>query len=234
MPTVTRCFTPLLGKRIRVVGLDECGALPAAATPDAMLATDGFITVSLSAEVEEGAEILTKKASGALCVNEKFADSFKRFTMELGFCGVNPSLLAMVSNAVPYLDYAGNVAGFKVPEGEIDTQFSFELWTGLAGGVCVPGAAAAGGYLLLPFVAGGVVGDIEVTGEDAVNFSLTGASTKGGNQWGVGPFDVVLNDAVPPVPAPLPEALDPFDHLLMMETAVAPPPDACDPLPMVA
>jgi hypothetical protein len=28
MPTITKCFTPLLGKRIRTVVLDECGALP--------------------------------------------------------------------------------------------------------------------------------------------------------------------------------------------------------------
>lgn len=230
----TKCFTPLLGKRLRVVTLDECGALPAAAAPDALLATDGFITISLSSEVEEGAEIITKKADGSLCVNEKFSDSFKRFTVEIEFCNVNPSLLSMVSNAEPYEDYAGDVAGFTVPEGLIDKFFSLELWTGLAGGVCAPGAESAGGYVLMPFVAGGVLGDIEVGGEDAVNFSLTGAYTKGGNQWGVGPFDVVLDDTVTPVPAPLPTALDPFDHLLMIETAVAPPPSACNPAVMPA
>jgi hypothetical protein len=206
----------------------------AAATPDSLIATDGFVTVSLSAEVEEGAEILTKKADGSLCVNEKFSDSFKRFNVEITFCGVNPSLLSMVSVAEPYLNYAGEVAGFTIPEGAIDKQFSLELWTGMAGGVCVPGAESAGGYLLLPFVQGGVPGDLEIGGEDAVNFSLTGAYTKGGNQWGVGPFDVVLDDAVPPVAAPLPTALDPFDHLLMIDTAVAPPPSACSPQPMAA
>lgn len=188
----TKCFTPLLGKRLRVTTLDECGNYPASSTPDSNLATDGFITVSLSSEVEDGAEIITKKADGSLCVNEKFADSFKRFTVGMEFCGVNPSLMAMISNAEPYNDYAGDVAGFTVPEGVIDKQFAFELWTGMAGAVCVPGADSAGGYLLLPFVQGGVLGDIEVTGEDAVNFSLTGAYTKGGNAWDVGPYDVLL------------------------------------------
>lgn len=187
----TKCFTPLLGKRIRVTTLDECGNVPAQGTANAVLATDGFITVSLSSEVEEGAEIITKKADGSLCVNEKFANSFKRFTVEMEFCGVNPSLLSMVSNAEPYADYALDIAGITVPEGVIDKQFAFELWTGLAGGVCVPGAETAGGYLLLPFVQGGVLGDLEIGGEDAINFSLTGAYTKGGNAWDVGPYDVV-------------------------------------------
>jgi hypothetical protein len=230
----TKCFTPLLGKRLRVTSLDECGALPIAGVEEAILATDGFITLSLSSEVEEGAEILTTKADGSLCVNEKKSDSFKRFTVEAEFCGVNPSLLSMVSIAEPYLDYAGDVAGFTVPEGAIEKWFGLELWTGMAGGLCLPGQEAAGGYMLLPFIVGGVLGDIEITGEDAVNFSLTGAYTKGGNQWGVGPFDVVMSDAVPPVPAPLPTALDPFDHLLMMDTGVAPPPSACDPQAMPA
>lgn len=187
----TRCFAPLLGKRIRVTTVDSCGALPATATPNVVLATDGFISVSLSAETEDGVEILTKKADGSLCVNEKFADSFKRFTVEATFCGVNPSLLSMISNVETYLNYAGNIGGFTIAEGRLNTYFALELWTGLAGGACSPTLAEAGGYMLLPFLAGGVLGDLEVNGEDAVNFSVTGMYTKGGNQWGVGPFSVM-------------------------------------------
>lgn len=229
----TRTFTPLLGKRIRVTVLDDCGNFPAASAPDSLIVTDGFITLSLSAEVEDGAEIITKKADGSLCVNEKFSDSFKRFTMEIEFCGVNPALVSMVSVAEPYEGYTeGDIIGFRVPEGAIEKQFGFELWTGLAGAACAPGAESAGGYLLLPFVQGGVPGDIEVTSEDAVNFTLTGAYTKGGNQWGVGPYDVLFNPLpAPGAAAPLPTPLDPFDHLLMVETSVAPPPSADEPQP---
>lgn len=79
--------------------------------------------------------------------------------------------------------------------------------------------------MLLPFVVGGVLGDIEITGEDAVTFSMTGAYTKGGNGWGVGPYDVLMDNTTPPgVEAPLPTALDPFDHMLLVSTSVAPPP----------
>jgi hypothetical protein len=224
----THCFVPLLGKMIRVTEIDSCGAL---LTAGQQLATDGFVTLTLSAEVEEGTEIIVRKASGALCVNEKQADSFKRFTVEIEFCGVNPSLLSLVTNAVPYAD-GEEIIGFTVPEGEIKKWFALELWTGLSGVVCAPGTEEASGYILLPFVTAGVLGDIEVTGEDAITFSMEGAGTKGGNAWGVGPYDVYAPALTPGVAGPLPEALDPYDHFLMIETNIAPPPDACDPSPV--
>src|SRR3546814_3229664 len=116
--------------------------------------------------------------SGSLCVNERTSDSFKRFTLEMEFCGVDPDLLSVTTNAEPYADYDLENAGFTVAEGTIDKRFSFELWTGLSGRACEPGDEEASGYLLLPFVNAGVLGDIEVTGEDAVTFSMTGAFTK--------------------------------------------------------
>jgi len=226
----THCLIPLLGKMLRVTELDSCGV---PLTTGEYVATDGFVSITLSAEVEDGTEIVVRKANGSLCVNEKMADSFKRFTVEIHFCGVNPSLLGIVSNAEPYSDGGtptADIIGFTVAEGEIQKWFSLELWTGLTGQVCAPGADEASGYILLPFVVAGVLGDLEVTGEDAVDFSITGAATKGGNQWGVGPFDVVKDDLG--ASAPLPVAIDAFDHLLMIDTALAPPPSACDPSPI--
>jgi hypothetical protein len=226
----THCFAPLLGKRLRVTELDSCGVV----LPNALrLSTDGFITLSLSSEVEDGAEIIVKKASGALCVNERQASSFKRFNVEIEFCGVNPSLLAMVTNAEEYMDYAGDAAGFTIGEGELKKWFALELWMGMSGQVCAPGTEEASAYMVLPFVVGGVPGDITVDGENAVTFSLSGAVTRGGNGWGVGPYDVLMDSTLgAPAPAPLPTALDPFDHLLLIDTALAPPPESCDPIPV--
>lgn len=339
MTATTKCYAPILGKRIRVTSVSNCGVVPASATPNAWLATDGFISVKLTTQIENGAEILTKKADGSLCVNEKLADSFKRFDVEIDFCGVNPSLMGMVSNAKPYLDYMGRVAGFTVGEGVFNEFFALELWTGLAGASCVPGVQEASGYLLLPFVAAGSVGDMEINGDKSVDFSIKNSYTKGGNSWGVGPFNVLagsfgtnevqtvtitgaptggnfrlvfngqqtalipwnataaqvqsaleaLNNIAPgditvtggPGPAtpyvvtfssggawasedvpqmtatnaftggvtpaiavttttpgaggpagPLPTALDPFDHFLLVDTQVPPPPAACNPQPM--
>jgi hypothetical protein len=227
----TRCFIPVLGKRLRVTSVTECGAVPAPATVDAWLATDGFVTVTLSAEVEDGTEIIVKNAAGALCVNEKQSPSFKRFTAEIEFCGVNPSLLGMVSSVTPYEDYAGNIAGFTQGEGPIEKFFALELWTGLSGQACEPGAESAGGYLLLPFLQAGTLGGITINGDNAVTFSMTGSYTKGGNAWGVGPYLVLDDDGDP---AALPTALDDDDHLLLVDTSLSPPPAACDPQPAPA
>lgn len=226
----THCFIPVLGKRLRITTLDACGNPPAAGAANSVAVTDGFITVSLSSEVEDGAEIITKKADGTLCVNQKLGNAFKRFTVQIDFCGVNPSILAQVTNAATYTDYNTDIAGFTVGEGAIIDKFALELWTGMAGAACLPGAAFSGGYLLLPFVVGGVLGDITVDGENAVTFSLTGAYTQGGNVWGVGPFNVVNNASA--VASPLPTALDPLTHLLLMDTALAPPASSCNPVLM--
>lgn len=228
MPTKT--FRPVRGKRIRVTRLTEDGQLLAPGTEDAQIVTSGYITTTFSAETEDGAEIIVKNANGDLCVNEKLSDSFKRFTVEMELCGVNPSLLAMMSNANTYEDWNGDVSGLVVSEGTIDEAFALEQWTGLSGGTRTPGAEEASGYMLLPFVNGGVLGDIAVESENAVTFSITGAYTRSGGGWGEGPYNVLMNEEGEP--APLPSPLDPFDHLLIIQTDVAPPPSADDPAPM--
>jgi len=227
----TTCYIPILGKRLRITKLDSCGNLPAAGTADSQLITDGFISVNLTSEVEDGAEIITKKADGTFCVNEKLPNSFKRFTSEVSLCGVNPSLLAMMTNAETYEGYTvSDIIGITVPEGTIDSAFALELWTGITGAACLPGSAFSGGYFLLPFMQAGVLGDITIDGENAVSFSMTGAYTRGGNQWDTGPYNVLYNGSS--VPSPLPTAVDEFDHLLLVETTLAPPVSACSPLPM--
>ena len=217
-------YIPVLGKRLRLTRLDVCGNVPEAAALDAVVTTKGFISVGLTAEVETGTEIMTRRADGSICVNERLSDEFKRFNVEIEFCGVDPGTLSVTTNAKVYNDYQEDPRGFTVGEGKIEGKYALELWTGLSGQACVPGAEEASGYLLLPFVQAGVLGDISVNGENAVTFSMTGGFTKGGNAWGVGPYDVLMDDAS--APAPLPTAIDTFDHLLMIDTALAPPAEA--------
>lgn len=226
MANQTLCFTPLLGKMLRLIALDSCGNVPATGTANAVVQTEGFITVKLSAQVEAGADIVTKKADGSLCVNTKVADSFKRFDVEMEFCGVDPGALSLVTNAQIYQDASSNNAGIVVPEGQITKAFSLELWTGVQG-QCAAGAAVASGYLLLPYVNGGVIGDMEVNGEKAISFSMKGGYTRGGNNWGVGPYSVLNGAGGAGTKAKLPSPLDPSDHLLLVQTNVAPPPSLC-------
>lgn len=181
--TNTHKFAPVLGKRIRVTQMNDDGTVGGF-----YIATDGFITVSLAAQVEDGTEIITRNAFGQLCVNEKLNPTFKRFDVELELCGVNPTLLSYMTNAKTYADYAGDAAGITIGEGEIIGQFALEVWTGLSGAL---NDTHADGYMLLPLIGKGNVDDIKVDGENAIDFNVKGASTRGGNQWGRGPYDVV-------------------------------------------
>jgi len=86
-------------------------------------------------------------------------------------------------------------------------------------------AGVSYGYFLIPFVKGGVIGDFTI-GNDAVNFTLSGAKSKDGNTWGSGPYDVVKDQTG--APSPLLEPVDSRDHLWMQVTTVAPPEPSCD------
>jgi len=97
--------------------------------------------------------------------------------------------------------------------------FALEVWSGVPGVAC-SGAAGAFGYLLLPFLQGGVIGDFTIENA-AVTFTVTGATTKDGNGWGVGPHKVMPDAAG--APAVLPNPLDPDDHLVVLFTTIAPP-----------
>lgn len=222
----TKSITPIRGKRIRITQLDDCGQL----TPSSLqIVSSGFVTVSLSPQVEDGTDIQVRNASGALCVNERGNPSFSGFDVEIEFCEVNPSVITMTTNAEDYENYAGDIAGFTVPEGEITGMFALELWTGIAGVACGDDGDEASGYMLLPMVAAGTLGDVEIGGEDAITFTLSNSSTRGGNTWGVGPYNVLGNEGTP---APLPTPLDSLDHFLMLETFVSPPEDSTDPAPV--
>jgi hypothetical protein len=221
----TRCFKPIFGKRIRVSKMDQsCRAVTGGDCAE--IVTDGFVSLTLSSETEDGVVVTTKKASGAICVNFKAPDAFLRFTLEMEFCGVDPDLLSFMTNMTAYADWAGDIVGATVYEGAVDEKFGLEIWTGLANYEAPTGGTIeeASGYVVLPCVNAGVLGDITIDGENAVSFTMTGAYTVSGHQWGVGLHNVLMNGSTPDV---LPEALLPTEPMLIMETGVAPPPSAC-------
>lgn len=227
-----KCFSLVLGKKIRVTRLDSCCTPPVSGTACSYVVSDGFVRVSMSAEVSDGTEIAPTKADGTTCYTIKTPDSFTRFTVEIEFCQVDPELFEMMSNADPFVDYNGDTSGFVVSDGNLDKRFALELWTGIASdAACEPGSEENSGYFLLPCVQGGVFGDFEVTGDGESNFTLTGAFTQRALGWGVGPYDVLLDATDTPAPLPAP-GMPTDSHYLATLTGVAPPPANCGCLPM--
>lgn len=188
------CYPIVRGRRLRATRLDGCGN--PVLGPDSTVVTGGFISVALTANIEEGEAINVTNANGDVCVLDQPCPKFQDYSVVVTFCDVNPVLFNLMSGQ-PLVTNGGDTVGFRMNSDvdACDSGFALELWTGIPADACEAGVSASYGYLLLPFVQGGVLGDFTVENA-AINFSLTGARTKKGSGWGVGPYDVVTNPEV--------------------------------------
>lgn len=227
---MTQCPALIRGRALRVTRLDGCGSpVPGSLS---QVVSKGFISVGLTANTEEGEEIKIKNANDELCINDTPPPKFTGYELEINLCGVDPDMVALFTgNQIVYNeDTVPEAIGFRINSGvNLDASgFALELWTGVAGQACSDGQTSYG-YLLIPFVKGGVLGDFTVE-NGAVNFVITGALSKDGASWGVGPYDVTLD--ADDLPAPLSEAIDDEDHLHMQVTLVPPPTAQCGAIPL--
>lgn len=193
--------------------------------PDSVVQTEGFISVGLTANTQEGTVISVVNAAGNECVSDTPPPKFVSYTVAISFCGVDPELLSMLTGQPVVLSADGEeVVGFRQnSKVEVDlVGFALELWSGVPQAACDESGDPSYGYILLPFIKGGVLGDFTVENA-AVNFSLSGATTRDGSGWGVGPFDVVRDESN--LPGPLNEPIDDGDHLHVEVTTVPPPSD---------
>jgi len=218
---------------MRVTALDGCGRPRNGAC--ASIVSDGFVSVAFTANTDTGTAISVQNAAGKTCISDTPCPTFNGYTVEITFCEVNPLLLAMVSGQAALFDAASGAGnGFTIDSdiSACDSGFALELWSNVPGVACDPdvaGAQGSFGYLLVPFLQGGVLGDFTIQ-NDAVSFVLSGAATKTGSGWDVGPYDVSLDGDGDP--APLPRAIKKGEHLWVQQTAVSPPEPSCDCAPM--
>lgn len=215
-------FTPIRGRMARIVRLDGCGN--PALGPDSVVVTEGLITVGLSPQTQDSTAISVTNMAGKPCVNDTPPPQVTGYALEITMCGVDPNLVNLFTgNPLVYNDEVTPEAiGFRVNTGtSLDgSGFALELWTGVPAAVCGPGESQKFGYLLLPFIQGGIVGDLTVE-NGATNLTITGAQTKDGSGWGVGPFDIQRDASGQD--SPLFDPADSRDHLHMQVVNLAPP-----------
>jgi hypothetical protein len=227
----TSCPSFLRGNVMRVTRLDGCGR-PVYGDGN-LVTSDGFVTVTLSAEVQDGEEVTVTKANGQTCIDDKACDQLRWYTVESEFCQVDPDLVQMMNPSwEKILDYQGNTIGYDaIADLDCSTGFGLEVWMNTYGtdDAC-SGEAAQGswGYLLLPWVIGGAPGDLEI-GNDAVSFSFTGR-TKLGSRWGKGPYPVMLGANA--IPGPLLTPVGPRTPYRLFVTTVRPPEPECGAQPL--
>lgn len=221
----TYCYSMVRGRRMRVTVLDECGAPPAEGTPNSMAVTKGFVSVAVEVDVEDGDEFIVKNADGDLCINSRSRDQIKRLNLTMEFCQVDPGLFSAITGVELELDAApgADVAGFRLKEGALETNFALEVWSGIPNTECVPGQALPSVYNLFPYVTNGILQGYTIE-NDAATFEIT-AWTQGGSGWGVGPYNVIRDGMGNPSPLLVP--IDATTHLVQRRTTVAPPAAVC-------
>ena len=230
---VTKCLPLAKGRRIRVTRLDGCGR--PIYGEDSQVVSKGFISVSYTANTTESDEINVPNASGEVCIYEASVTSLVGYGIEIAFCNVDPELISILTGQEVVVGADGStVIGF-----DVDTKVSFdnsnfalELWAGSpAGDACsTEGAEGSYGYVLLPFVSGGILGDFTVENA-AVTFTVTGANTKEGNAWGNGPYDVMLGAGGTPAKMSKPVTTSTALRTILVD--LAPPADACGARPLL-
>lgn len=216
-------FSLVRGRAMRATKVSACGE--PVLGPDSVVTTDGFVSAAFSPNTETGETITVTNANGKRCVNDEPDAQFINYGVTISFCGVNPELITMMTGQPVVLDDTGEPVGFRVNSKiALIGAFALEVWTGVAGQACGEAGESIYGYSLAPFIKGGTLGDFTFQ-NGSVDFTLQNATTRDGTGWGVGPYDVVMDGGVP---GPLLEALDPYDHLHMQVTTVAPPSVADD------
>ena len=221
-----KCFPLVRGRVMRATRLDECGRIKTGAV--SAITTDGFVSVALTANIEEGEEITVVNAAGRTCVRDTAVPTLTGYGVAITFCDVNPDLYAMMTNQKVVYDSDGLAVGFRV-NSAVDiskANFALEVWSNVPGVACDTGTSGgAYGYTLIPFISGGVLGDFTFE-NGAVSFTLQNANSKDGNAWGTGPYNVANGAAG--VASKLLTALDTKDHLHVQFTTIAPPTPSCD------
>lgn len=233
----TECFSLFKGRRLRATKLDTCGRIVYGTCSQVVVGGSSFISVAMTDEIKEGTTYEREGADGELCLSERGCDQRRWINVEYTFCRVDPDLVTLLNpNWQKLIDYKGDSIGWaETYTLQCDTGVGLELWSDVSGvDTCDdPNAVAAYGYILLPQVVGGRIGDLTVQ-NDAVDFVLTGR-TKKNPKWGNGPYNIMLNGpTVSPVPGPLLSPVGADEPRRIFITTVPPPAPTCGCQPLSA
>jgi hypothetical protein len=210
----------LRGRRLRATIVDANGR-PIYGDNGAVV-SKGWVNISYTTNVDEGESITVPNAGGETCIFEPATPSFNGFGVEAEFCEVDFALFDILTGQDAVLDANGMAIGIteSTDVNLTAVNFALEVWLG-ATTATAPATGSQGqyGYVLTPFLGGGVIGDVTVENA-AISFTITGMSTKNGSGWGAGPYPVEL---VAGVPAQLRVPMKANDHRRIQTVEVAPP-----------
>jgi len=231
----TKCFAQVRGNVIRATRLDGCGKPVVGAT--SVSVSKRISTITIDEVAEDGTNIRERNFGDELCVVDDGYASVIGYSTDAAFCGVDPDLISIMTGQAVVKNAAGDTVGFDADTTvDLDTfGFALEVWTKIAGAACVPGSSQRlWGYTVFPFIKGGRLGGFSFE-NGAINFALTGAQTRTGNQWGAGPYSVDRGGVSPFVtPGPLFTPLRTTTHYRNLLVSLDPPVATCGAVALAA
>jgi hypothetical protein len=166
-------------------------------------------------------DVIYRAANGSLCGVKRGCPTLLGYDLEFNFFQVSPQLTDVLTGQPVVLDNLSEPVGNDSCDIDCRGGFALEFWTELIGQNCTTTGAQKYLYTLIPWITNAYISDLEI-GSEQVTFQLVGSSRAGG-QWGVGPYNVVMNGAAPGTPGPMLLPLGDTCHRRMQITTVAPP-----------
>lgn len=207
------------GRVVRATRLDNCGNV--IYSEASQVVSKSWASVAYTVNTIDTDGIDQRNADGTPGIYEDGTSKFGSFGIEAVFNRVDPEFFELVTKQRLYRDAQGEVVGFAINK-DTDTTiegFALELWAGTPAGECGSGVEEEFGYFLAPYIKGARLGDYTIE-NGAVTFTITGGTTRSGNAWGTGPYEVIKAAGIA---AKLPTALLTGDHKLMIWVTVPPP-----------
>lgn len=223
---VAVCHSVVRAPAARVTRLGPCGEILDSTCAYAV--TESFTEITLTKVYQDRQDALQLNANGDICVDKPKAPILRWYEVAITFCEVDPELFNIVSAEPLVLNDALTpeaIGWCTLPDSPASSNFALEFWTGTED-EC-DDTDITYGYGILPRVVQGTIGDVTIN-NGVITFTVT-AITRGGNQWGTGPYNVIIHESGPDIGLPddLLVAIDPKAHKCFFWTKLAPPDGQC-------
>lgn len=224
---VAQCHSVVRAPAARVTRLDACGVIQTDGCDYAV--TESFVDITLAKVLQDRQDALQLNANGDICVDKPKPPILRWYEVTITFCGVDPELFNIVSAEPLIMDDSLTpeaVGWCTLPDSSAAADFALEFWTGTGDDECDDDEVVYG-YGILPRLTQGMIGDVTIA-NGVVNFTVT-AISRAGNQWGTGPYNVILNETGlnAGLPAPLLLPISASAHKCFQWTKLGPPDGAC-------
>lgn len=225
MPSV--CHSVVRAPAARVTRLGPCGEI--LDTGCDFATTESFVEITLTKVYQERQDALQLNANGNICVDKPKFPILRWYEVAIQFCNVDPELFNIVSAEPLVMNDATipqAIGWCTLPESAESANFALEFWTGTEDEGCDDGDVVYG-YGLLPRIVQGTIGDVTIN-NGVITFTVNGI-TRGANQWGTGPYNVIINETGvnAGLPGKLLTSVNTGSHKCFFWTKLAPPDGFC-------